>query len=695
MANKPRNLESLFLSVLEIESPQEREAFLARACGDDVALRNEIDQLLASHQVAGSFLDKPAPELKATVMHDTAGKDLAASFEAGLSPAFREGEAVVIGSAGHSVLKSLGQALGKVPQVALRDAAQEASEPIVRPKSPELPSRDSDSRYRLDGEIARGGIGAILKGRDTDLGRDLAIKVLLDVHKDKPEVVQRFIEEAQIGGQLQHPGITPVYELGQFADRRPFFSMKLVKGQTLSKLLAEREAPTEDRGRFLGIFEQVCQTMAYAHSRGVIHRDLKPANIMVGAFGEVQVMDWGLAKVLPVGGVADEKKSRLKQQGQSIIQTLRSGIGSDAADVGSVGSHTQMGSVMGTPAYMPPEQALGEIDQLDERADVFGLGAILCEILTGKPPYTGDDGTLVLRLATRGKLGDCFERLDACGADAELIALAKHCLELEPNDRPRDAGALAERVTVYLESVEARLRQTELERAAEAARDAEQRRRRRILMTASGVIALVFLAGFAGVFWQWRVAETARADEKSQRDRAESEKAKALAAEEEGRKLLYTTDMQLAPFLWKDDRSTATQLRMILAKQIPDRNAAARPDLRGFEWYYYQHLLENSAAVFSGHETALAAGTLASEGQLVTLDANGQVRRWDVDSQSEDEAKRRDLPGGLSAQVRVLSPVGRLAALAEADKVRVFDTSMGKETFQIDSADDRFRRLLF
>ena len=126
--------------------------------------------------------------------------------------------------------------------------------------------------------------------------------------------------------------------------------------------------------------------MAYAHSRGVIHRDLKPANIMVGAFGEVQVMDWGLAKVLPVGGVADEKTARRKQNGETMIQTMRS-AGSDApGSVGSAGSETQMGSVMGTPAYMPPEQALGEIDMLDQRADVFGLGAILAEILTGKPP---------------------------------------------------------------------------------------------------------------------------------------------------------------------------------------------------------------------------------------------------------------------------------------------------------------------
>ena len=136
-----------------------------------------------------------------------------------------------------------------------------------------------------------------------DFGRERSTKEkvksgrrLLDVHKDKPEVIQRFVEEAQIGGQLQHPGIVPVYELGQFADKRPFFAMKLVKGETLSKLMADRDKAADDRGKLLGIFEQICQTMAYAHSHGVIHRDLKPANIMVGAFGEVQVMDWGLAK---------------------------------------------------------------------------------------------------------------------------------------------------------------------------------------------------------------------------------------------------------------------------------------------------------------------------------------------------------------------------------------------------------------
>ena len=206
---------------------------------------------------------------------------------------------------------------------------------------------DRPARLQLFGEIARGGMGAILRGRDVDLGRELAVKVCWSRIRDHPAVVRRFIEEAQIGGQLQHPGIVPVYELGAFADRRPYFAMKLVKGQTLAAHAGRanhrpfspwEKVPRADEGaderpeeparigraatltpalpagrgglsdlpRFLSIFEQVCQTMAYAHARGVIHRDLKPSNVMVGAFGEVQVMDWGLAKILPRGEAAGD-----------------------------------------------------------------------------------------------------------------------------------------------------------------------------------------------------------------------------------------------------------------------------------------------------------------------------------------------------------------------------------------------------
>jgi WD40 repeat protein/serine/threonine protein kinase/tetratricopeptide (TPR) repeat protein len=468
MADKQTNLDSLFLAAVEIESPEQRAVFLTEACGGDLELRNRVEQLLASHQQAGSSPRQSSPELEATILPDLAGHEPTVTSDVGLAVEFLVNATLVMGGANHGGPKSPSNTI-QDQLVALQEV-DDAHRSKVQLKSPEVPVRNSEGRYELQGEIARGGMGAILKGRDMDLGRDLAIKVLLDEHKHKPDVIQRFIEEAQIGGQLQHPGIAPVYELGQFADRRPFFSMKLVKGETLSKLLADRAEPAADRGKMLAIFEQVCQTMAYAHSRGVIHRDLKPANVMVGAFAEVQVMDWGLAKVLPAGELAGEKSSSQTQQHSSVIQTLRSTGSNAPAGFGAAGPHTQMGSIMGTPAYMPPEQALGDIEHLDERADVFGLGAILCEILTGKPPYVGVDGSHVFRLASRGKLDDCFARLDVCNADPELIALSKHCLELEPNSRPSNAGVLAQRVAGYLQSVETRLRETELERAAHAAR---------------------------------------------------------------------------------------------------------------------------------------------------------------------------------------------------------------------------------
>ena len=251
----------------------------------------------------------------------------------------------------------------------------------VKPRSTEMPDVAGDTgRYQLIGEIARGGMGAVLKGRDVDLGRDLAVKVILEEHRDHPEMVRRFVEEAQIGGQLQHPGVVPVHEIGRFPDGRLYIAMKLVRGRTLAALLESRKDPADDRPRLLSVFEQVCQTMAYAHSRGVIHRDLKPSNVMVGGFGEVQVMDWGLAKVLDQGGVVDEERALQSRSDPSGIRTVRTG--SDACD-------SRAGSVIGTPAYMAPEQARGAFDTVDERADVFGLGSILREILTGHPAYTG------------------------------------------------------------------------------------------------------------------------------------------------------------------------------------------------------------------------------------------------------------------------------------------------------------------
>jgi tetratricopeptide (TPR) repeat protein len=389
----------------------------------------------------------------------------------------------------------------------LREAEGDSAH-VVKPHSDAMPPPEqTGNRYQIQGEIARGGMGAVLRGRDVDLGRDLAVKVLLEKHADRPEVVRRFIEEAQIGGQLQHPGVVPVYDIGRFGGR-PFFTMKLVKGLTLAALLAERADASADRPRFLGIALQVAQTLAYAHAKGVIHRDLKPANIMVGAFGEVQVMDWGLAKVLAEGGLADEESSSREREGPEDVTTIRTARSSGSA--GSAGTQTEAGSLLGTPAYMPPEQANGDIANLDRRADVFGLGAILCEILTGKPPYVGRSSEEVRRKAANGDLADSTARLDACGADQELIALPKACLSPEAIDRPKDAQEVADRLSAYLNGVQERLQTAERERAVAVAREAEQRKRRRVQLALAAALVLLLVGGGAFAFWRNEQAQAGR-----------------------------------------------------------------------------------------------------------------------------------------------------------------------------------------
>jgi serine/threonine-protein kinase len=305
-------------------------------------------------------------------------------------------------------------------------------------------------RYRVQGEVTRGGMGTIFKGYDADLGRDVAIKVLRQKHRTNAGLLHRFLEEARIAAQLQHPGVVPIYEVGQLADGRPYFAMKLVIGETLERLLAKRHGLSQNLPHFLKVFELICQTIAYAHTRGVIHRDLKPENIMVGAFGEVMVMDWGIAKILT--------ESQSIQAGNlSRSAVARAKDGTDPGDgagpeITAVGETVQ-GQVLGTVAYMSPEQATGQTDHMDERTDVFSLGGILCVILTGQPPYSGKKSTQVYQRARCADLTDAFRRLDTCGADRQLVALAKRCLAAKSDDRPRDAGEVLRELTAYLEAV--------------------------------------------------------------------------------------------------------------------------------------------------------------------------------------------------------------------------------------------------
>ena len=467
------DLESLFEQAIEIESTDELNAFTDHHCATRPELRLQLEAMLKSHREAGSFLERPL-ESKSTMSH--------------------------------SVLALLGDKLGDWPRVLLKTTDDDQ---VVRLSVPDFPQPRSQGRYQLHGELARGGMGVILRARDVDLGRDLALKVLLDDHKDKPEYLQRFIEEAQISGQLVHPGIAPVYELGQLEDERPFFSMKLVRGRTLASLLGDREnadiestfdQTVSELPRLLAVFEQVCQTMAYAHSRGVIHRDLKPANIMVGAFGEVQVMDWGLAKVISEGGVADEKKASERIHRENSIKTLRSSdpSGSNGSDM-----DTRLGSVMGTLAYIAPEQASGEVDHLDERADVFALGAILCEILTGHPPYVAEDSVELHRMAAQGDLDQCHSRLQAAKAEEGLVQLARSCLEVDRRSRPKNAAAVVRAFTAYESKLRERVKQAELDMAVSETKTREERRRHRLYKLLAAAL-LLLLIGAASAALRFR-----------------------------------------------------------------------------------------------------------------------------------------------------------------------------------------------
>ena len=382
-----------------------------------------------------------------------------------------------------SILQRIEARGGTAPRVHLREPDGEDA-PVQRPQAP-----TQSGRYMVVGELARGGVGVVLQGRDIDLGRDVAMKFLHEEHAGNAALVERFIEEAQVAGQLQHPGIVPVYELGIGADGRPFFAMQLIRGKTLASLLKDRASPSEDRAALLEHFLRICDTMAYAHSRGVIHRDLKPSNVMVGRFGEVVVVDWGFAKILrtgdPYGAVPTE---RAAEEGESAVSSVRShGEGS---------SESVTGAVMGTPGYMPPEQARGEVEKLDERADVFSLGAIMCEILTGAPPYRGDTGQMVVQAAS-AQLDDAYGRLDTCNAEPELIDLARRCLAPDPNARPEDGAAVARAIRSHQDQVEARMeasrirrQESRVRRAAMGAEQARAATRQRAWMAVAAVVVL-------------------------------------------------------------------------------------------------------------------------------------------------------------------------------------------------------------
>ncbi len=341
-------------------------------------------------------------------------------------------------------------------------------------------------RYRRVRFHARGGLGEVHVAHDTELGREVALKEMQDGPARDPNGRLRFLREAAITGALEHPGIVPVYGLGTYADGRPYYAMRLIKGGTLGDAIAryhhddarrlDPAARAAELRRLLGRFQMVCETVAFAHSRGVIHRDLKPSNIMLGDYGETLVVDWGLAKAFE-GEILEA------------VATAEAAAAAQAAD-GS-GSATMPGSALGTLAYMSPEQAEGRIADVGASSDIYSLGATLYCLLTGRPPFQGQRLEDVRPLVIHGD----FPRPRAVRSEIPppLEAICLKAMALEPRDRFDSARALArdieawmadEPVSAWREPLSTRARRW-------------MRRHRTLAVSTVAVVAFV-LAGMAG-----------------------------------------------------------------------------------------------------------------------------------------------------------------------------------------------------
>jgi eukaryotic-like serine/threonine-protein kinase len=300
------------------------------------------------------------------------------------------------------------------------------------------------TRFRIIRLHARGGLGAVCVAHDKELDREVAVKEIQSRHAGSAESRSRFLAEAEITGRLEHPGIVPVYGLGTYADGRPFYAMKLIKGDSLKDAIdhfhrkdwstnygdAEREVELR---KLLGRFIDVCDAVDYAHSRGVLHRDLKPGNIMLGKYGETLVVDWGLAKV-----VGAEESPRGTSESSS------------GTDVRGSSVATEIGRVLGTPPYMSPEQAEGRWDDLSPASDVYSLGATLYALLTGQAPFDAAQATDVLQQV---RAGDFRPPSELKSVPIALEAICLKAMALSPSDRFRSPRELAEAIEQYRSDV--------------------------------------------------------------------------------------------------------------------------------------------------------------------------------------------------------------------------------------------------
>ncbi len=541
-------------------------------------------------------------------------------------------------------------------------AVEEPSDDLVAEALEQLGRPDDPGTYEDRGPVARGGMGEVRRVLDARLQRTLAMKVLpLERTAGvgplrRRRRVARFLEEAQIAGGLQHPAIVPVHALGISRDGRLYFTMPLIEGDDFARIIERVHAGDEEwgLGRAVGVIIRVCEGMDYAHSRRVIHRDLKPSNVMVGRFGEVHVMDWGLAKVLEPSSSRDRPAAVPQEREDPVPGAVR-----------RAGLRTMDGDVVGTPCYMSPEQAEGRVHDVGALSDVYSVGCVLFHLLTGRPPYASEDGseTSAFEVLARLKRGPPETALElAPHASPELAAICERAMARRPADRYADMRALARDLRAW--------RDGRVVRAFETGAWAEARKwvgRNRGLAAALGGILLAAVGGLAGIAYvQARSGRAVR-----------SANFELEGANRELRRSLYFNNVALAQSALE---SFSTSNLRALLDDCP-------PELRGWEWRYLWRLSDSSLRTLEGHADTVVDVEFTPDGtRLVSGSRDGRIVVWDV---ARGEELRAIEGHDDMVEALAVSPDGALVASGSRDHtVRVWDLETGAELVRLEGHSD-------
>lgn len=553
------------------------------------------------------------------------------------------------------------RSLGQLPfSVSDSDPATTPTILVEPPERNGVPAvQEAAGRYVQVSEYAKGGMGRILLVHDQFVGRQLALKELVpsagsgqtpsDRSPGRPSasLMARFVQEARITGQLEHPSIVPLYELGYRRDGTLYYTMKFLRGDTLGRAVTNAGS-YEKRLDLLPHFVDVCQAIAYAHSRGVIHRDIKPSNVIIGEFGETVVIDWGLAKA----------------RGRDDINACRLAEVLDVPVTAKCADHTDTlyGAAIGTPAYMPPEQALGQIEKIDERSDIYSLGVVLYEILTGRVPFQDTTVVDVMKKVVNDEPAPVSKVEPRVPPD--LAAICERAMQKDPDRRYQSAQALAEDMERFLSGG--------LVHAYEYRFGEHLRRFARKNRLVLGVVALAMLSLLGvGVFSYLRVLEE-KTVAIAEKGRAEAAQMRAMEQAQRAERQFYYASIGLADRAIKDYRYEEAKAYL----------ADCPLEYRQWEWGRLQYLCNLDRMTIQAQKGPVPCVAFSPDGRYLATAGDTVARVWDA----TNGQSVRQLEGDRSLVTTLaFSPDGHhLAVGTENRTTRIFDliTGEGKLTLE-------------